>query len=264
MKWIEFLRAAAEGFGIVLLGIAGCGSAWWMIFRREQLEAWLKRRRAPQLEVAMPWMALYGLILGIMLTINWGWVEVHNELASFLVIASILFPFGMVYVTRQMPLRFWNLRLADVPSYLKISGQALFWMIAPLYLLATVCDWLCSLGHYPMELQPAVEIMQNAQTLSRLIEFVVLTIGLAPIWEEIVFRGTCYPMLKARLGDRAALYASSIFFALLHGHLPTLLPLAAFGIVLTLIYEATGSLGYSIAFHALFNGFSSFFLWAFR
>ncbi len=76
---------------------------------------------------------------------------------------------------------------------------------------------------------------------------------LAPIAEEIFFRGFVYAGLRALLGVAAAVLVTSIFFTLLHLSLELFIPILALGIFLTLLYEITGSLLPGIFLHIANN-----------
>ena len=86
--------------------------------------------------------------------------------------------------------------------------------------------------------------------------FIVLAVAGAPITEELVFRGVFLPTLTRRLGVWYAAAAVSLIFALVHTHLPTLLPLFVISLAFSLGYILTGSILVPIFMHALFNGVS--------
>lgn len=65
---------------------------------------------------------------------------------------------------------------------------------------------------------------------------------IAPIAEEIFFRGFMYGGLRARFGVAGAVIATSLFFAALHFSLEFLIPILVLGIFLALLYEVTVSL----------------------
>lgn len=85
--------------------------------------------------------------------------------------------------------------------------------------------------------------------------FLTLVVGavIAPIAEEIFFRGFVYAGLRKRLGVAAAVLVASIFFALLHLSIELFIPILALGIFLTLLYELTGSLFPGIFLHMANN-----------
>jgi membrane protease YdiL (CAAX protease family) len=88
----------------------------------------------------------------------------------------------------------------------------------------------------------------------------ILAVALiAPIGEEIVFRGFLYGALRNRLGTGAAATVAGGIFGL--AHLTTAAdsweivpPIAFFGIALCLLYERTGSIFPGMGAHMLLNG----------
>jgi membrane protease YdiL (CAAX protease family) len=85
----------------------------------------------------------------------------------------------------------------------------------------------------------------------------------APVTEELIFRGCLYGILRKSSGRIPAIVISSILFALIHGHLPSLPGLLVLAAGLALIYERCGSLWAPITMHAAFNGITiiSAILW---
>jgi membrane protease YdiL (CAAX protease family) len=85
---------------------------------------------------------------------------------------------------------------------------------------------------------------------------VFATIILAPIAEEIFFRGVLYTALKRRFGIILGIIFSAVVFAVVHGSAIQIFPLFLIGLALALIYEKSGLLLPSIATHSLFNTIS--------
>lgn len=83
---------------------------------------------------------------------------------------------------------------------------------------------------------------------------------IAPLFEELFFRGFLYPALYRRIGFIAALVLTSVLFAFTHeGQLAhawaPLLVLFVVGMVLTYVRERTGSVAKSFLVHAGYNAF---------
>lgn len=76
---------------------------------------------------------------------------------------------------------------------------------------------------------------------------------LAPVAEEMMFRGILYPIVKQLGGPQLALWGTSLLFAAVHLNLVTFVPLAVLALVLTLLYERTNNLLAPIIAHVLFN-----------
>lgn len=83
----------------------------------------------------------------------------------------------------------------------------------------------------------------------------VLIAGLAPITEEIFFRGFVFGGLRARLPLWLAALISGVLFGLVHAPtgITTLPLLSALGVALAWLYERTGSLGPPMIAHAVNN-----------
>ena len=77
---------------------------------------------------------------------------------------------------------------------------------------------------------------------------------LAPLAEELLYRGVLFRSFWSRLGVLPAALVSSAIFAVLHfydGY--GLLSVGFFGLACAFLYATTGSLGSCIALHMLYN-----------
>lgn len=78
----------------------------------------------------------------------------------------------------------------------------------------------------------------------------------APIAEEIFFRGFLYGGLRGRIGVVGAMLVSTVFFTALHLSLELFIPIFVLGLFLAWLYEYTGSLYPGMMLHAANNAFS--------
>lgn len=104
--------------------------------------------------------------------------------------------------------------------------------------------------------QDITQYFQDAATASdwyRVGLVMTLAMFVAPVTEELLFRGYFYGVLKQYVGVTPALVATSLLFAAVHLNGAVFLPLFVLAACLTLAYEATGSLLTSMVMHALFN-----------
>jgi hypothetical protein len=81
----------------------------------------------------------------------------------------------------------------------------------------------------------------------------IMVVVLAPVVEELFFRGFLYQALRQRWGANVAIIASGVLFSLAHFSLYLLVPIAVIGFALAYLYERTDSLGPPIMLHALNN-----------
>ncbi len=88
-----------------------------------------------------------------------------------------------------------------------------------------------------------------------LLTFLAVAI-VAPIAEEIFFRGFLYGGLRGRIGVIGAVIVSALFFTILHFTLDQFIPIFVLGVFLAGLYETTGSLWPGIFLHAANNGIS--------
>lgn len=107
--------------------------------------------------------------------------------------------------------------------------------------------------HLPMPKQGAVVVLEHATTAFSRVYLSVFTIVLAPVAEEILFRGILYVTIKQCGYPRTALWVSALTFSAMHANLPIFLPLMLLGLILALLYERTDNLLTPIIAHATFN-----------
>lgn len=103
---------------------------------------------------------------------------------------------------------------------------------------------------------PQIEAITGGGSLSQrdLVLLMLLIAVVAPIAEELFFRGMLYPVLRRRWSASIAIGVNGLLFALIHV-IPVILPGLFFvGIVLAWVRERSGSLWPCILLHALQNG----------
>jgi len=111
---------------------------------------------------------------------------------------------------------------------------------------------LSALG-YEASSQHAVNIFNLTDSTVDRVVLALVALVLAPIAEELLFRGVMYPALKAFGMPRFAFWATAVVFALIHFNLAIFLPLLALACLLNGLYEWTGNLLACIVAHAGFN-----------
>jgi membrane protease YdiL (CAAX protease family) len=103
------------------------------------------------------------------------------------------------------------------------------------------------------DVQEVMRIFENATAVTQRIPIILLAVAIAPVAEELAFRGYLYGVIKRFFGAVPALLLSGILFALIHLNLPSFFPLLVLGWVFALAYELSGSLLVPMTMHALFN-----------
>lgn len=175
---------------------------------------------------------------------------IYNIGFQFFLVGLVL----VIVLARIRPSVWLGLRWKDWPRVFLVALGTLLamWTIFTGFYLVGYQELLESLGVKPI--QDAVELLQKTKDINILITMVVAVVIVAPLCEEVVFRGYIYPALKKFAGPWIGWVVSALFFSAAHGSVSALMPLFFFGLVLVLLYEWTGSIWAPIAAHAFFNG----------
>ncbi|MFW6107572.1 MAG: CPBP family intramembrane glutamic endopeptidase [bacterium] len=96
------------------------------------------------------------------------------------------------------------------------------------------------------------------------VQIALAAVLIAPIVEEVFFRGFLYGALRRWVPPWFAAVAVGLVFGLLHPPIAMLVPLSLLGAFLCLVYEKTGRLMLPIGMHLLFNLGSTVMLFYYR
>lgn len=212
--------------------------------------------------VDLPLIALVFLIFAGLTAANGApeAVPMEKKFTPAVLIASMVFQFllaGMVvaFVSWRVKIAEWlGLRWRQWPLAFAIAPVTVFlmWCLMGVLMFTGWNKWLeDSLGIESM--QEAVKLLQEAKDPLVIALMAVAAVVVAPLAEEVVFRGYLYPAAKRFCGPAGAMVFSSLVFAAAHGNVVALLPLFILAVVLCLIYEFTGSIWACMSVHFLFN-----------
>ena len=101
---------------------------------------------------------------------------------------------------------------------------------------------------------PLLEIVLNTNNYLSFILLFLTTTLLAPLFEEIIFRGILLPTISRDFGIILGIIVSAFIFALAHLSLGEMPPLFVLGIGLGITRIVSGSLLSSVTMHSLWNG----------
>jgi hypothetical protein len=134
-------------------------------------------------------------------------------------------------------------------------GPALGWSLAVMVGFWIANAIVLAIFGDPPEQEITEEIKEETAALA-LAGYVGITCLLAPIAEEVFFRGLLFPVLRSRWGTAAGVIATGVLFSLVHAAgspVEALIVLFVLGAGLCLLYLRTGSLLPCIGVHALNN-----------
>ncbi len=169
----------------------------------------------------------------------------------FLAGVTVLVMLGRVRPDSWLGLRMrgWYWLLLAAPACV-----AAVWITGALINLAGYQELMKQLGMDP--LQHSVKVFKDSPKPEILGLMALAAVVVAPVCEEIIFRGYLYPAAKRFAGRWVAFFASAAVFAMAHGTLPQLPMLFLLGLTLALSYELTGSIWAPIAIHFCNNAFT--------
>ena len=109
-----------------------------------------------------------------------------------------------------------------------------------------------------------VQVLRRTTSVSGATALGIVAVFIAPVAEEMVFRGILYPAIKRAGYRRVALWSTSLIFAAMHMNVPSFVPLLVLAVLMVFIYERTNNLLSCIVAHSFFNAtnFVSFYLFA--
>jgi len=162
----------------------------------------------------------------------------------------------------------WGLRACGRQPFRKLTGRdgrAILIGIAMLFIARIGMAAQLMLTHQTKHVQAGFEhfdVTSKTPAITTIaVSLAVLSlVVVAPVVEEMVFRGLLFGALAGRLGVLGSAVITALLFGAVHGD-PVLFPsLAAIGFIGALAYAATGNLWVSIILHASSNAIGAIFI----
>lgn len=213
-----------------------------------------------------PWFAAVGFVVGLagtlvavgFVALGLGAAGVDSDSPTLVIVGTLIQ--GLVFVatalffaSRVERPRAWHFGLRGTKFWPALGWSALglfsFYFVTAIY----------SAVVQPDVEQGTVEALGGDQGTFGLILAGLMVIAVAPVVEEIFFRGFFYRALRTRFGIVLAATINGLLFGSIHfdfegvDGLLILPPLALLGVIFCLVYERTGSLLPVIGMHAFNN-----------
>ncbi|MDB6116353.1 MAG: amino terminal protease self-immunity [Verrucomicrobiaceae bacterium] len=169
-------------------------------------------------------------------------------------LAYVALLIGYLRAVRECdPAEVFGLRRLTVKKALM---KALIWIVPAVIVVMAVAvlsdRWLE--GLLPdNDKQAVVKLLEDTKSPLVKMAMTFMAVIVAPLAEEIMFRGFIFGVLRRYTDTVFAGLISALLFAAVHVHLGSFLPLFVLGLFFVMAYEATGCLLVSMFMHALFN-----------
>ena len=159
-------------------------------------------------------------------------------------------------------------QLASLPEETVPDGGWLQWRWQPLpgACLTALVGWfkvtpivvftgwfLVRLFGNPSGSNPLLELVLESRDPLALSLLALTAVVLAPLFEEVIFRGTLLPVLARRTGRGTGVVLSGLLFGMAHISIGELAPLTVLGIGLALVRLSSGRLFPCVLMHSLWN-----------
>jgi len=164
--------------------------------------------------------------------------------------ALVLGIFGVIGFRGESAISIFQLQPSRLP---RAAGAGILWLVITYPLIMAAQLVVQRVFGTADDSQLIVKYFLEHPDLKHRAAVVFLAVIVAPVAEEVLFRGYIYGVIRRYGGRVPALLTSSLLFAAIHVHLPSLLGLGILAVILCLLYERTGSLWAPITMHAAFN-----------
>ncbi|MFH0879708.1 MAG: type II CAAX endopeptidase family protein [Lentisphaerota bacterium] len=259
--------------GLVYLGLALAGlivslllAGYWHTHPRrlgESLDR-IRQRAWPlheALQLGITLLALFAMVLSAhMITEALSIKGLGQDERLWIIIQSVTFHWaGLILILRYIKRQGTSLKASfgltrENMLVLACWGLVFYLATMPFLWFYTILyqTGLKLLG-YESTLQSVAVIFTDEQPMWLRVYFMVMGTVLAPCFEELLFRGIALPILLRKWGAVPAILAVSMAFAVIHFHVPSLVPLFIISVAFSLSYLYTESILTPIIMHALFN-----------
>ncbi len=183
---------------------------------------------------------------------------------AFIDIAGLFLIIYFVSVKHRQRLISLGLTLKNFAREIRVGLLGYIAFIPILISIFIIVIVIVHITNYKPQPQPIFEIFFEEKRTNVLTSLIILISIIGPITEEMFFRGLAYSALKRRLGAVFAGLVSASVFALLHANIVGFFPILGLGLLLTYLYEKSGSLIPSITVHMLHNSILTIFMLAIK
>ncbi|MDD2371007.1 MAG: type II CAAX endopeptidase family protein [Firmicutes bacterium] len=178
----------------------------------------------------------------------------ENNLINQIILASIIFSLIVILINhKKLSKKGWFISFSN-KELIKTLELCMASVVLINFLLVYIFPDFIDV-YMPEVIKKSFDSITNSNPL-----LVLLTVGvLAPVAEEILFRGAIYNLIKDKFNKYAAVIVSAILFAIIHMNIYQASYAIFIGLFLGIIIMKTGSLWLTIIFHIVYNTVSGLY-----
>jgi len=166
---------------------------------------------------------------------------------------------GIPWLVKRRPTGRKTLGLQRLPSWLDIGlapAGFVVYLVASVVLLAVISAMIPGFDIDQVQQNGFENITERYEYFLAFVSLVVI----APLAEEILFRGYFYGKIRSKVPAWVAVAVVSVVFAAAHGQWNVAVDVFALSVVLCILREMTGSIWSGLLLHMLKNGVAFYFL----
>ena len=177
---------------------------------------------------------------------------------------ACLYVFYIIRVDYGQPLSVLGLSTDNWKPNVRL-GLKHYFIILPFILLASYAvDFISKLFGFSPGNQEIIMKLLEEDSFSVLVFMVIFGTLVAPVIEELLFRGFLHPAIRPVFGKTKTIIFSASLFALVHLNIHVFLQIFILGLLLAYLYEKTRSLIAPITVHILHNSITIAFLISYK
>ena len=182
----------------------------------------------------------------------------------FINLTICLYVFYIVRLEYRQSITTLGLSIVNLSDNIK-QGIKRYLITLPFIVLAGfIINLISSYYGIAPEMQDVIRWLLEEKSIFVIVSLVFFGIIIAPVMEEIIFRGFIQSALKNSFGRQYAIIISASLFAAVHMDIFAFLQIFILGILLGNLYERTRTLTASIVVHILHNSLTMVFLLYFK
>ncbi len=192
---------------------------------------------------------------------NWS-VDLNVAQAVCMVISYIIALAALILVPKKlfdMKITRDSLGLHGLPTWTDVLLGPVGYIVSMIATVAVMAIVVIAFPGFDLEQAQDVGFNFVASNPDKIIIFITLVV-LAPIVEELIFRGFLYGQLRSRISALPAIIIVSVLFGVMHGQWNVGIVVGIMSVFMCIARELTGTIYAGIFLHMIRNGISCYLL----